>query len=141
MFVYGPPGNGKTVISQAIRQLLGGEIAIPQAIEVEGNIMRLFDPVTHEVLPEDENQSLDAGERLDGRWVRCRRPLVMVGGELTLDALDAAIQRRHGVLPGAHADCGEWRRAGDRRFRTPAVFPSRPAEPLDRAARKSAWTS
>ena len=48
MFVYGPPGNGKTVISQAIRKLLHGEIAIPHAIEVEGSIIRFFDPVNHE---------------------------------------------------------------------------------------------
>ena len=89
MFVYGPPGNGKTVISQAIRKLLGGEIAIPHALEVEGNIVRLFDPVNHEVLPTaaTNNDQLDAGATHDGRWVRCKRPLVMVGGELTLDAL------------------------------------------------------
>jgi predicted ATPase with chaperone activity len=88
MFVYGPPGNGKTVISQAIRNLLGGEIAIPNAIEVEGSIIRLFDPVNHTALPEeDDDPSLDVGPQHDGRWVRCRRPLVMVGGELTLDAL------------------------------------------------------
>ena len=48
MFVYGPPGNGKTVISQAVRKLLDGEIAIPHAIEVEGHIIRFFDPVNHE---------------------------------------------------------------------------------------------
>jgi predicted ATPase with chaperone activity len=88
MFVYGPPGNGKTVISQAIRKLLGGEIAIPHALEVEGNIVRLFDPVNHEVLPaQTVSDQLDAGPTHDGRWVRCKRPLVMVGGELTLDAL------------------------------------------------------
>jgi predicted ATPase with chaperone activity len=44
MFVYGPPGNGKTVISQAIQNLLDGDIAIPHAIEVEGSIIRVFDP-------------------------------------------------------------------------------------------------
>jgi predicted ATPase with chaperone activity len=88
MFVYGPPGNGKTVISQAIRKLLGGEIAIPYALEVEGSIVRLFDPVNHEPLaPEPEEDVLDSGPKYDGRWVRCRRPLVMVGGELTLEAL------------------------------------------------------
>jgi len=88
MFVYGPPGNGKTVISQAIRNLLTGEIAIPHALEVEGNIVRLFDPVNHEALPfEEDDSSVDLGARYDSRWVRCRRPLVMVGGELTLDAL------------------------------------------------------
>jgi predicted ATPase with chaperone activity len=88
MFVYGPPGNGKTVISQAIRKLLGGEIAIPSALEVEGSIVRLFDPVNHEPLPpEIADESLDSAPKYDGRWVRCRRPLVMVGGELTLEAL------------------------------------------------------
>ena len=51
LFVYGPPGNGKTVISQAIRNLLDGDIAIPHALEVEGQIVRLFDPVNHEPIP------------------------------------------------------------------------------------------
>jgi predicted ATPase with chaperone activity len=90
MFVYGPPGNGKTVISQAIRKLLHGEIAIPHAIEVEGSIIRFFDPVNHEPIEggTSESVSLDLGERFDHRWVRCRRPMVMVGGELTLEALE-----------------------------------------------------
>jgi predicted ATPase with chaperone activity len=90
MFVYGPPGNGKTVISQAIRNLLDGEIAIPHAIEVEGAIIRFFDPVNHEPVPElDADPGLDLGRsRNDRRWIRCRRPMVMVGGELTLDALE-----------------------------------------------------
>jgi hypothetical protein len=89
MFVYGPPGNGKTVISQAIRTLLDGEIAIPHAIEVEGAIIRFFDPVNHEPIESDDaSESLDLGARLDQRWVRCKRPMVMVGGELTLEALE-----------------------------------------------------
>jgi len=89
MFVYGPPGNGKTVISQAIRNVLEGEIAIPHAIEVEGSIIRIFDPVLHEPVPEpDRGSQLDGGSRRDARWVRCRRPMVMVGGELRLESLD-----------------------------------------------------
>ena len=89
MFVYGPPGNGKTVISQAIHNILGGEIAIPHAIEVEGSIIRLFDPVNHApVAGEDNEDSLAMAPSGDRRWVRCRRPMVMVGGELTLDALE-----------------------------------------------------
>jgi hypothetical protein len=90
MFVYGPPGNGKTVISQAIRKLLHGEIAIPHALEVEGSIIRFFDPVNHEPLDNDEgtDSSLDLGTQTDRRWVRCKRPMVMVGGELTLEALE-----------------------------------------------------
>jgi hypothetical protein len=88
MFVYGPPGNGKTVISQAIQNLLDGEIAIPHAIEVEGNIIRLFDPVNHQVVDREEKIDTFAITTCDRRWARCRRPLVMVGGELTLDALE-----------------------------------------------------
>jgi predicted ATPase with chaperone activity len=89
MFVYGPPGNGKTVISQAIHHLLDGDIAIPHALEVEGQIIRLFDPVNHEVIPTERNpDSLTTAQSGDRRWVRCRRPMVMVGGELTLSSLE-----------------------------------------------------
>jgi predicted ATPase with chaperone activity len=89
MFVYGPPGNGKTVISQAIQKLLDGDIHVPHALEVEGSIIRIYDPVAHQELPPDPSTDvLDAGAPVDHRWVRCRRPLVMVGGELTLDALE-----------------------------------------------------
>ena len=91
MFVYGPPGNGKTVIAQAIRNLLDGEIAIPYAVEVQGQIIQFFDPVNHEALEDDSDRSgLTQGAQRDARWVRCRRPLVMVGGELTLPSLDLA---------------------------------------------------
>jgi predicted ATPase with chaperone activity len=97
MFVYGPPGNGKTVIAQAIRNLLDGEIAIPHAIEVEGQIIRIFDPVSHERI---EDPAPPAGllraTGTDGRWVRCRRPMVMVGGELTLEALDLSYSSQMG---------------------------------------------
>jgi len=88
LFVYGPPGNGKTVISQAIRHLLDGDIAVPFAVEVEGQIIRVHDPVHHEELPlEDVGDGL-VTTALDRRWIRCRRPLMMVGGELTLEALE-----------------------------------------------------
>jgi predicted ATPase with chaperone activity len=89
MFVYGPPGNGKTVISQAIHNLLEGEIYIPHALEVEGSIIRFFDPVNHEpILKAEAELGLDLGSDYDRRWVRCRRPMVMVGGELSLDQLE-----------------------------------------------------
>ena len=77
MFVYGPPGNGKTVISQAIHNLLHGEIAIPHALEVEGAIIRLFDPVNHEVIASaedheqphvDRRRRSAAGCGAAGRW-------------------------------------------------------------------------
>ena len=58
LFVYGPPGNGKTVIAQSIRNLLDGDLAIPHALEVEGHIVRLFDPVIHEALAVDDPDAL-----------------------------------------------------------------------------------
>jgi hypothetical protein len=89
LFVYGPPGNGKTVISQAIRNLLSGEIFIPHALAVEGQIVRLFDPVNHEpIVDPPAPVSLEQDDSVDRRWVKCRRPLITVGGELTLEALD-----------------------------------------------------
>jgi hypothetical protein len=98
MFVYGPPGNGKTVIAQAIHNLLPGEIAIPHALEVERQIIRLFDPVNHDPLPSiPEAELTEEGSRHDHRWVRCRRPNVMVGGELGLSSLDLAFSPTTGL--------------------------------------------
>lgn len=101
MFIYGPPGNGKSLMTQRIRGLLDGAIAIPHAIEVEGQVVRVFDPVLHEELPRTDAEApagsaLDHGPRFDQRWVRCKRPLVTVGGELTLDALDLAYGKQTG---------------------------------------------
>ena len=76
LFIYGPPGNGKTVIAQAIRNLLDGEIFIPHAIEADGQIIQVYDAVVHEALPwPDTSASIDTGHDPDMRWVRCRRPL------------------------------------------------------------------
>jgi predicted ATPase with chaperone activity len=89
MFIYGAPGNGKTAISQALRDLAEGDLAIPRAIEVEGNLIRVFNPVNHEVVePPAEPNGLDAPLPFDARWIACRRPLVAVGGELKLETLD-----------------------------------------------------
>jgi hypothetical protein len=89
LFVYGPPGNGKTVISQAIQNLLQGDLWIPHALDVDGSLIQIFDLVNHEPRPVPRPPSgLQRGRQPDGRWVRCRRPLVTVGGELTLDALE-----------------------------------------------------
>lgn len=89
LFIYGPPGNGKTVISQAVRDMLSGNIAIPHALALNGSIIQFLDPVNHEqvhltVRPE----RLERSRGWDHRWVPCRRPLVTVAGELTADALE-----------------------------------------------------
>ena len=97
LFIYGPPGNGKTVIAQAIRNILQGEIAIPHALAVEGQIVRLFDPVNHERVDDSADESgLEEHHPFDHRWVRCRRPLVTVGGELTMAALELGFNKAFG---------------------------------------------
>src|SRR5262249_16730293 len=66
MFIYGSAGNGKTAVAQSVRRLLRGDLMIPSAIEVEGQIVRMFDPVNHEAVPTgDADQGLLAGPRYD----------------------------------------------------------------------------
>ena len=97
IFIYGPPGNGKTVIGQALRGLLTGDIEIPHALEVEGNIIRVFDPVNHEERPKlVEDSLIGTASKKDGRWATCRRPMVQTGGELTLESLELAFDPRLG---------------------------------------------
>ena len=98
LFVYGPPGNGKTVISQAIREVLSGDMAVPHALSIDGHIIRIFDPVNHEQIDGTEDGSgLMRTNPYDGRWVRCRRPLITAGGELTLDALELGFSTSTGL--------------------------------------------
>ena len=89
VFLYGPPGNGKTVIAEGLGRALGGDMYMPHAIDIDGHVITMFDPINHESLEADaEASSVISIAPRDRRWVRIRRPVVMVGGELTLDMLD-----------------------------------------------------
>ena len=88
VFLYGPPGNGKSVMGQGIGRALGGDIYIPHAIDVDGQIISMFDPVTHEPIVNEQDSILRSDDEFDERWIRVKRPVITVGGELTLDMLD-----------------------------------------------------
>jgi hypothetical protein len=91
ILMYGPPGNGKSSISNGIRAALGDKIYIPRAIEYSGQVITVYDPIVHSKAEEsldDPNALRRNTNRFDARYVFCERPSVVTGGELTLDMLD-----------------------------------------------------
>jgi hypothetical protein len=91
ILMYGPPGNGKSSISNGIRDALGEKIFVPRAIEYAGQVITVYDPIVHsaaEAQEEDPNSLRRSSNRFDTRYVRCERPTVITGGELTLSMLD-----------------------------------------------------
>ena len=97
LFLHGAPGNGKTSIAERITAAYGASIWIPRAISVWGEIIRIFDPSCHEELPLATGERLMDAEKLDHRWVRIRRPTIVVGGELALESLEITIHKDTGV--------------------------------------------
>ncbi|MBV1866334.1 MAG: ATPase [Marinosulfonomonas sp.] len=91
ILMYGPPGNGKSSISNGIRDAIGDNIFVPRAIEYSGQVITVYDPIVHNIaeeLVDDPNSLRRTSNRYDRRYVLCERPTVVTGGELTLDMLD-----------------------------------------------------
>ncbi len=91
ILMYGPPGNGKSSISNGIRDALGDKIYIPRAVVYNGQVITVYDPIVHTAatdMSEDPKSLRRNSNRFDQRYVLCDRPTVITGGELTLDMLD-----------------------------------------------------
>ena len=84
LFLFGPPGNGKTTLGRLIHGALQGDIWIPHCIGIEENIIRVYDPQLHQAVEVPVEQSWT----IDRRWVRIRRPLIVGGSEMTLESFD-----------------------------------------------------
>lgn len=84
LFLFGPPGNGKSSLGRALHDALSGDLWIPYCISIEGSVIRLFDAHSHQPVEMDA----EARRSIDQRWVKIRRPLIVAGGEMTIDSLD-----------------------------------------------------
>lgn len=90
IFVYGPTGNGKTSLAERMLRVYQDSILIPYAVEVDNQIISVYDPVVH--------QALDSGnEDLDPRWIACKRPCIVVGGELIPSMLELRLDESSGI--------------------------------------------
>jgi len=97
LFLFGAPGNGKTSIAERVTKAFGQFIWIPRALAVEGEIIRLYDPNAHEDAPLEAGDGLLEVSGVDKRWIRVRRPTVVVGGELTMANLEVAFNPTTGI--------------------------------------------
>jgi predicted ATPase with chaperone activity len=96
-FLFGAPGNGKTSIAERVTKVFGESIWIPRSILACGETIRLFDASCHEALPLEASDSYIDERDTDRRWVRIRRPTIVVGGELTLDHLEISTNAATGL--------------------------------------------
>ncbi|MBL8233732.1 MAG: hypothetical protein JNL98_34865 [Bryobacterales bacterium] len=93
--IYGQPGNGKTYLAEALIRIESDPIYIPYAIECQGQIIQMYDPLYHERLEVEEEENsiwISQDSQHDGRWFLAKRPFIITGGELTLEMLDLAFK-------------------------------------------------
>lgn len=90
IFIYGQPGSGKTYIAESLTRLLCDAVAIPYALAVDNEVIQIFDPHVHQLMPQEPafTHQLERKQMLDTRWLACQRPMAMSGGELTLATLE-----------------------------------------------------
>jgi predicted ATPase with chaperone activity len=96
LFLYGAPGNGKSTLARRITSCFGQYIWVPHAIIEDGQLIKLYDSAYHEAAKEDARSIVQAAEH-DRRWIKIRRPTVVVGGELTMDGLELRYDPRGNV--------------------------------------------
>ncbi|MDA7925168.1 AAA family ATPase, partial [Mariniblastus sp.] len=97
MFLFGSAGNGKTSIAERITSAFGPYVWVPRAITVDRDIIRVFDPMSHEECPLDEGEGIISDQAFDHRWVRIKRPTIVVGGELTMEHLELQYNSQTGI--------------------------------------------
>ena len=97
MFLFGNPGNGKTSIAERVTKAFGPYIWIPRSLNVDGEIIRVFDPMNHSEAPLARSGGLLDGSEVDKRWVRIKRPTIVVGGELKMSNLEVTVTPNTGI--------------------------------------------
>lgn len=108
LFLYGAAGNGKTSLAERISLAFGELVWIPRSVFVDEEVIRVFDPLLHEVVPVRPEEGIEMST-IDNRWVRIQRPTIIVGGELKLDSLDITLNTNTGVSEAPlqmKANCG-----------------------------------
>lgn len=108
MFLFGSPGNGKTSIAERAIGAVSEFVWIPRALTVSGEVIRLFDPMQHEAAPLKDDASITL-RNIDERWIRIRRPTIIVGGELEMKHLEATLNPTTGIIEApvhVKSNCG-----------------------------------